>query len=121
MNVVDSAAHPLMREFDTGATRGSLEGKPSYMGFMSPLVVERFGQYMLEHQLQAGGTCRAPDNWKKGIPLDAYLDSMLRHVVSLWLTHEGHADWDKVEDTLCALFFNVQGYLHEVLTQRGEI
>lgn len=110
-----------VRTFETGATRDSLTGKPSYKGFMSPLVVKRFGEYMLEHQIQSDGALREPDNWKKGIPVDAYMDSILRHVVGLWLIHEGHDDWELVEDTLCALIFNISGYLHEVLKPKEEI
>jgi len=109
-----------VRTFETGATRSSDVGKPSYVGFMSPLVVERFGEYMLKHQIQADGTLREPDNWKNGIPLNSYLDSILRHFVALWLIHEGHEDWEDAEDVLCALKFNVDGYLHEVVQNRRE-
>src|SRR5687768_4320669 len=35
-----------MREFETGATRNLDNGKLDYEGFLSPLVMERFAEYM---------------------------------------------------------------------------
>ena len=39
-----------MRTFDTGATRDTNTDKPDYEGFLSPLVIERYGQFMMKHQ-----------------------------------------------------------------------
>lgn len=108
-----------MRTFDTGATRDGDEGKPSYVGYLSPLALRVYGQYMLRHQQQADGTRRSADNWKRGIPRDSYLDSLVRHVLDLWLEHEGYTSRDGIEDALCAVIFNAQGYLHEHLTATG--
>ena len=105
-----------MRHFETGATRDSTEGKPDYRRLLSPQVLRRFGQYMLEHRVQADGQTRALDNWKKGIPQQEYLSSLLRHVVDYWATTEHNRLGPKeVEDLLCAILFNVQGLLHERL------
>jgi hypothetical protein len=105
-----------MREFETGATRDSDESKPDYEGFLSPLVVERFGAYMTKHRAQADGKLRASDNWQKGIPLDAYMKSAWRHFVEWWREHRrGDGGGAVAQEALCALLFNVQGYLHEAL------
>ena len=106
-----------IRKFDSGATRDTAEGKPDYAGFQSPLVIRRFGQYMLEHQQQPDGTARASNNWKKGIPRDAYFESLMRHVLDLWLHHEGHGGLARhgLEETLCAIRFNNDGYLDSLL------
>jgi hypothetical protein len=106
-----------MRTFNTGATRDTLSNKPSYRGFLSATVIRTFGQYMLSKQIQPDGTLRDPDNWKKGMPQEVYLDSLMRHVVDLWLHHEDRSELAKedITDTLCAIFFNIQGYLHEHL------
>lgn len=104
-----------MRKFDTGATRDSDENKPDYEGFLSPLVLVRYGEYMMKHQVQADGDLRSSDNWQHGIPKDAYMKSMLRHVMDLWLFHRGHAGRETLEDALCAILFNAMGYLHEEL------
>ena len=106
-----------MREFGTGATRDSDETKHDPEGFNSPLVELRFCEYMTKHRQQADGKLRASDNWQKGIPLDAYMKSMLRHIMDIWLYHRGygHKAKEPLEEALCALRFNVSGYLFEVL------
>ena len=67
------------------------------------------------------GELRESDNWKKGIPRKAYIKSLLRHTVDVWLNHEGHAkecvDPD-MESALCAVIFNSMGLLHEILIKR---
>jgi hypothetical protein len=112
-----------MREFETGATRDSEDGKFDYEGFLSPIVLERFGEYMHEHRKQADGKLRDSDNWQKGIPQEAYMKSMFRHFMDVWFFHRDINPGSKgtVEDALCALFFNVQGYLHEELKLNGRM
>lgn len=110
-----------MRTFSTGATRDTEEGKPDYEGFLSPLTLASFGRYMVKHQRQADGNLRPSDNWQKGIPLTAYMKSTFRHFVQCWTIHRGLKAVDEkgqpvsMEDALCALMFNVMGYLHEYL------
>src|SRR5215510_947025 len=111
-----------MRTFDTGATRDKDETKPDYEGFLSPLVIQRFGEYMHQHRAQADGGLRASDNWQKGMPHEAYMKSGFRHFMDWWLMHRGYdpasAEKPSLEDALCALLFNVQGYLHEAIKWR---
>ena len=108
-----------MREFATGATRDDDDAKIDFEGFLSPLVIRRFGQYMSKHRLQADGKLRDSDNWQRGIPKDQYIKSLFRHFVDVWLHHRhGNEPWFNttfLEDALCAILFNVQGYLHEQL------
>lgn len=101
-----------MRVFETGATRDTNDTKPDYKGFLSPLAMRRFGAYMLKHQIQADGQRRASDNWKKGIPIDAYTESLIRHVVDFHAAIDAE-DWATADELACAIYFNVQGYLHE--------
>lgn len=105
-----------MRTFDTGATRDTADNKPDYEGFLSPLVIEAYGEYMLRHQVQADGTLRASDNWQRGIPQDAYIKSAFRHFVAWWSAHR-RGEFAKEE--LLALLFNVMGYLHESLKREN--
>ncbi len=109
------ASNYELRKFDTGATRDSVEGKPDYEGFLSPLVIDRFAQYMNKHRVQPDGQLRNSDNWQLGIPQDAYMKSGFRHFMDWWRQHRGYKGQDTMEESLCALMFNVQGYLHELL------
>ena len=84
-------------------------------------------------------------NWQKGIPLNAYMKSGWRHFMDWWECHRGPQYWPDyrdcdhecedcnfidcdcadcfaidsgLEDALCALLFNVMGYLHEILKEK---
>lgn len=111
-----------MREFDTGATRDSDDTKLDFEGFLSPLVMERYAQYLHEHRLQADGNMRDSDNWQKGIPLPVYMKSAWRHFFLWWKLHRAMVrggssiDNKELEDTICAVLFNAQGYMHEWLS-----
>ena len=115
-----------MRNFDTGATRDTDVGKNDYEGFYSPLVVEAFGDYMNKHRIQADGKLRDSDNWQKGIPKDVYLKSLWRHFLDIWFLHRGYKRFDKqrneeitIDEAICAMLFNLMGYLYEVLKEKS--
>lgn len=110
----------VIRSFDSGATRSNDAGRYDPEGFLSPLVIERYAEYMNKHRVQADGTIRDSDNWQKGMPLTSYMKGMWRHFLHLWTRHRGFKVRDpmaaaNIEEDLCALLFNVQGYLHEIL------
>jgi hypothetical protein len=112
-----------MRQTSTGATREPLQGKPDYEGYLSPLVLTEFGQYMLGKQTTTDGH-RKSDNWQLGMPKSWYIKSLWRHFMHLLLIHRGFPAYDEngnlvtLRDTLCGIFFNVQGYFHEDLLGR---
>jgi hypothetical protein len=113
-----------IRQFTTGATRDTDEGKYDYEGFLSPSVIERYGAYMNKHRKQADGKLRASDNWQHGIPKDAYMKSMWRHFLDAWFIHRGYKRFDKqrneeitLDEAFCAILFNVMGYLYEILKE----
>lgn len=116
-----------MRTFETGARRDTDLGKLDYEGFLSPLALKRFAQYMNKNRKLADGSLRDSDNWQKGIPQDAYMKSGWRHFFEWWEHHRDVVELDTdaadtaLEEALCALLFNVQGYLHEHLkAKRGQ-
>ncbi len=122
VSAIEEAAY---RKFATGATRNLDSDKVDYEGFLSPVALIEFGNYMHANRGMPDGSLRDSDNWQKGIPLDEYMKSMFRHFIQLWDEHRsvkaGMApDLDTTRDALCALFFNVQGYLHELLLDREE-
>lgn len=109
-----------MRYFETGATRDNDDKKLDYEGFLSPRVLQRYAMYMHKHRYQADGNIRDSDNWQKGIPKEAYMKSMWRHFMDVWMA------WRNVgtpltpygfQEALCALLFNVMGLLHELLKE----
>ena len=106
-----------MREFDTGATRDTDENKLDFDGFLSPLVLQRYAEYLNKYRKQADGKLRDSDNWQKGIPLAVYMKSAFRHFFSWWAYHRKAdiAIKEDIEENLCGLLFNAMGYLHEYL------
>lgn len=104
---------PQMRTFTTGGTRNTNDGKYSYEGFLSPLVLERFAAYMHGHRIQADGKLRAPDNWQRHFGEDHFsvcMDSLLRHVMDMWLAHRGLPSREGIENAMMGILFNVQAY-----------
>jgi hypothetical protein len=116
------------RVFDTGATRDTDEGKLDFEGFLSPLVIERYAEHMHVARKMPDGTMRDSDNWQRGIPLTVYMKSMWRHFFAVWKLHRGLKVTEVVrgetivkdiETELCALRFNVDGMLHEILKAKS--
>jgi len=111
-----------MRKFDSGATRDKDDTKIDPEGFISPVVVKLFSEYMTRHRVQADGELRDSDNWQKGIPGSAYMKSLARHFLDAWLMHRGFepktpgATW---MDSLCGVMFNAMGLMFE--TAKGRI
>ena len=108
------------RIFASGATRNNDVGKPDYFGFTSALVTKRFGEYMLKHRKQEDGSLRDSDNWKKGFPEGETVRSLSRHVEDVKLHLEGFpsAAVETLEEALCAVIFNAQSMLFEILKKK---
>lgn len=106
-----------VRTFESGATRSTEEGKLDFEGFLSPLVIERYAEYMHSHRKQPNGCMRDSDNWQKGIPIIAYVKSLWRHFFSVWKWHRSEFK-SNVEDDLCAVIFNSSGILHTLLMEK---
>lgn len=113
-----------MRQWETGANRDDDTDKMDYEGFLSPVVLERFAQYMHAHRHLEDGSVRSAGNWQRGIPLEAYRSSLIRHVMQAWKLWRGFPVAEKgkpvdLEDALCAILFNTQGMLLEVMKERA--
>jgi hypothetical protein len=107
-----------MIQFESGATRDTDEAKLDYEGFLCPLVLQRYAEYMHKNRRQKDGVWRSSDNWQKGIPKESYMKSGLRHVVDAWLEHRGHTGREDIEEALCGVMFNAMGYLHELMIEK---
>jgi hypothetical protein len=113
------------RIFETGATRDTEEGKLDYEGFLSPLVLQRYAEYMNKHRVQSDGKLRASDNWQNLFGphhYDVCLKSLLRHTMDVWLYHRKFekAAREEIEDALCAILFNCMAYLFKLLKEKYE-
>lgn len=118
-----------VREFGTGATRDLDANKLDFEGFLSPLVMERYAEHMHKARRMPDGSMRDSDNWQLGIPLGVYIKSLWRHFFAVWKLWRGHPVTEVVkgetivkdlETELCALLFNANGMLHEILkAKRG--
>ena len=104
-----------IRSFASGSTRDSSDGKIDFEGFLSPIVLEKFGKYMMKHQKQSNGEFRPSDNWQKGMPKDVYMKSAWRHFHDWWMEHRDYKSREGLTDALMGLLFNVMGYTFEVL------
>src|SRR5437899_9739809 len=75
---------------------------------------------MNKHRVQSDGRVRDSDNWQRGIPREAYMKSAMRHFMDWWKEHRGVSTKDGLEDALCALLFNAEGYLYELLKAKRD-
>ena len=107
-----------IRKFKTGANRNNIDEKIDYEGFFSPIVIERFAQHMYENRMLENGEERDSDNWQLGIPKDVYIKSGFRHFIDWWKEHRGYKSREGLENALCSLIFNAQGYLYEILKDK---
>jgi len=110
-----------IRTFATGATRTAADNKLRFDGFLSPLSLVRYAEYMHEKREMPDGSRRDPDNWKKGITEQSYYESLLRHAVDLMLHNDGYpelAEEPDIESVVCAIMFNAHGLLHEKVKAR---
>jgi len=107
------------RKFKSWATRDTSDNKYDYDRFMCPLVLQRFAEYMQKNRIQSDWNLRDPDNWKKWIPIDAYMSSMMRHVHDTWMEHDWFKSREWLEEALCWTMFNAMGYLHEILKKNN--
>lgn len=104
-----------MRTFPSGSTRDEDKEKIDPEGFLSPIVIQRYCEYMRKHRIQADGKLRESDNWQKGMEKSVYMKSLWRHFLDLWLEHRGEKSRDGLEDAICGILFNAMGYLYEEL------
>lgn len=94
--------------FDTGAIRDSQDGKVDFIETVSWTAFNRFARYMTGKKVKYGS-----GNFKKGIPVSSYEQSLLRHVHKYLVNkHEGGNE-EVNEDHLAAIVFNVFGIMHE--------
>lgn len=113
-----------IRKFETGATRDTDKNKLAYEGFFSPIVLKAFAEYMNKHRSMPDGSIREPDNWQKTYGEKHYqtcMDCLLRHIMDLWLEHDGFPSRDGIKDALFGIMFNSMAYLYKILTDETQV
>lgn len=117
MSLVDgpAAEREYKRTFGTGATRDTDIDKFDYEGFLCPITLERYARYMHKNRQMQDGSIRDSDNWQKGIPINQYIKSLMRHTFSVWKQIRGYKTGTDLQEDLCAIIFNAMGILHELL------
>lgn len=100
----------IKREFASGAKRDTNEGKVDFRAILSPAALQMFGDYMVRHNTMREGEKRSQDNWKKGMPLDSFIESFFRHTHELHAALERDDQWE-IEEAMCGCFFNLQGMM----------
>jgi hypothetical protein len=95
-------------KFDTGAIRDTQEGKVDFIETISWTAFNRYAKYMTGKKTKYG-----TGNFKKGIPIESYEQSLLRHVHKYLVNKYERGDEEIAEDHLSAIVFNVFGIMHE--------
>jgi hypothetical protein len=111
------------RKFKTGATRDIETNKYDYEGFLSPIVLKAYSEYMNKHRVQSDGKLRESDNWQKGFGEEHYdvcMKSLWRHFMDLWLFHRGYEGRETIDDALAGILFNTMAYWFKILNDRKE-
>lgn len=102
------ATKSKITKFKTGSIRDSQEGKPDFVETISFTAHERFARYMTGKKKKYGA-----GNFKKGIPIESYEKSLLRHVDKYFRNKYENGNDELNEDHLAAIRFNVDGIMHE--------
>lgn len=101
-------------KFKTGAIRDSQVGKEDYIETISWKAFKRYAQYMTGKKSKYGA-----GNFKKGIPIENYEQSLLRHVQKYLENKYEGGEVEVDEDHLSAMVFNIFGIMHEEATKRS--
>lgn len=96
------------RKFKTGAMRDTDLGKEDYVECLSWTALLRFGKYMKTQEKKY-----PPGNWRKGIPLEEYEKSLMRHLHKYFINKYENGTLELDIDHLGAAMFNLQGIMHE--------
>ncbi len=116
-----------IRKFESGATRDTDKNKLDYEGFLSPIVLRAYAEYLDKHRALPDGSTRDSDNWQ-GLfgekHLDVCIKSMFRHFVDVWTIHRGFepriekGEPVTLNDALGGVIFNAMAYWFKLLKEK---
>lgn len=99
---------PDITKFETGAIRDAQDGKEDYVETISFTALRRYAEYMTGKKKKYG-----QGNFKKGIPIESYEASLMRHVQKYYANKYENQGLEPNEDHLAACVFNIFGIMHE--------
>lgn len=97
-----------IRQWKTGAIRDDDSQKEDYIETIAWRSLRRFAEYMTGKKSKYG-----TGNFKKGIPIASYEQSLLRHISKYLENKYEDGDREKNEDHLAACVFNIFGIMYE--------
>ena len=95
-------------KFKTGAIRDTQGNKEQYTETIAWVSLKRYAEYMTGKRSKYGR-----GNFKKGIPIENYEESLMRHVVKYYANKYENAKLEDKEDHLAAIIFNIFGIMYE--------
>lgn len=95
-------------QFKTGAIRDTDTGKEDYIETISWSAFKRYARYMTGKKSKYGA-----GNFKKGIPIESYEKSLVRHLQKYLSNKYEGGTVEKDEDHISAIVFNAFGIMHE--------
>lgn len=105
---LNKAIKAHITRFGTGAIRDTQDGKIDFIETISWTAFARYAAYMTGKKAKYGA-----GNFKKGIPIDSYEKSLVRHIHKYMVNKYERGDLEKAEDHLSAAVFNLFGIMHE--------
>jgi hypothetical protein len=97
-----------VRRFESGAVRDKDDTKEDYIETISWTAFKRYAQYMTGKKKRYGA-----GNFKKGIPIESYEQSMVRHLQKYLENKYEQGTCETEEGHIEAIIFNCFGILHE--------
>lgn len=94
-------------KFKSGAIRDTQEGKVDFVETISFTAHHRYAKYMTGKKAKYG-----TGNFKKGIPIESYEQSLLRHIDKYFRNKYENGGDEPDEDHVAAMRFNVDGIMH---------
>jgi hypothetical protein len=115
--IQEAMSQESKRIFASGATRDTNKDKLAYDKGLSMQVLQAYMEYLGKHRLMKDGSLREWNNYKKGIPIETYRESLMRHTVDVVRKSYGLPLREEMSlpELLCAVIFNASGYLFELL------
>lgn len=101
------------RTFKTGAIRDTEDGKNDWIETISWTALNRYATYMTGKKAKYGA-----GNFKKGMDIDAYERSLVRHLHKYLVNKYEKGNEEKDQDHLAAMVFNIFGIMHEEETNK---